>query len=210
VGLDGEVLRLKDIGKPTDPFDIPRDRTKGKQKEDSEAKPESAPAAEAAPQATEETESKAGIQAEVESNEDLPETLRFEPLPLWTASSTRSLRPVFADECIVALHALLVEGKEPPPKTDSGWGSRKARVEVAAGNEEAALNVNEEEAANEVSVGGRGGRGQGRDRGRGRGGRGGRGGGRGGDGGWMANQDTREVLSQVCPFKAGLRCSTDS
>jgi tRNA pseudouridine13 synthase len=202
VGLDGEVLRLKSIGKPVDPFDVPKDRSKGKEKEKEEPKVEleAAPAPEAKAEEVEEKK-----EAEPENDEDLPETLRFKPLPLWTATTTRTLRPIFSDECIAKLYALLVEGKEPPPKVDSGWGSRKARVEVASGNEEAAMNVDgmrEEDSANvpAPSRDNGGGRGQGRDRGRGRGGRGGgRGGGRAGDNGqWMnATKDDREVLSQV-------------
>jgi tRNA pseudouridine13 synthase len=194
VGLDGEVLRLKDVRRPVDPYDRPKDKSKGKQKEEEETKP--VPATETPAEATTQAPT------EEESNEDLPESLRFEPLPLWTTSTTRCLRPVFSDESIKSLHALFVEGKEPPIKVDSGWGTRKARVETAAGNEEAAMNVSEESAGNDAPavapVASRGGRGQGRDRGRGRGGRGGRGGGRGGESDqWVANKDDREVLSQV-------------
>jgi len=198
---------LKSIGKPVDPYDLPRDRTKGKEKDQAKeqenqepkAEIEAAPPAEAKEEVVEEKK-----EAEPETDEDLPETLRFKPLPLWTATTTRTLRPVFSDGCVAKLYALLLEGKEPPPKVDSGWGSRKARVEVASGNEEAAMNVDgmrEEEAPAPPSMYGDrgGGRGQGRDRGRGRGGRGGRGGGRAGDNGQWANatKDDREVLSQV-------------
>jgi tRNA pseudouridine13 synthase len=196
-------LRLKSIGKPVDPYDVPRDRTKGKEKEKEEPKAEHEATA-AAPVESREEVVEEKKEAELETDEDLPENLRFKPLPLWTATTTRTLRPVFSDECIAKLYALLVEGKEPPPKVDSGWGSRKARVEVASGNEEAAMNVvgmREEEAPAPPSMYGDrgGGRGQGRDRGRGRGGRGGRGGGRAGDNGQWANatKDDREVLSQV-------------
>jgi len=204
VGLDGEVLRLKSIGKPVDPFEVPKDKSKGKekQKEKEETKPDtevkpSAPE----PEAVKEESKEDVVEETPETDEDLPESLRFAPLPLWTTATTRALRPTFSDESIAKLYALLVEGKEPPPKVDSGWGTRKARVETAVGNEEAALNVNEEDAANgsAPSAGSGGGRGQGRDRGRGRGGRGGRGGGRAGDNGqWSAaTKDDREVLSQV-------------
>jgi len=210
VGLDGEVLRLKSIGKPVDPFEVPKDKSKGKEKQkqrEEEIKPEaeikpSAPE----PEAVKEESKEDVVEGIPETDEDLPESLRFAPLPLWTAATTRALRPTFSDESIAKLHALLVEGKEPPPKVDSGWGTRKARVEVAVGNEEAALNVNEEDAANasapSTGGGSGGGRGQGRDRGRGRGGRGGRGGGRAGDNGqWSAaTKDDREVLSQVRHF----------
>lgn len=193
---------MKNIGKPVDPYDVPKDRSKGKEKEEKKEEPKIESEAVPVPEAKEEVvEDKQ--EAELENDEDLPETLRFKALPLWTASTTRALRPVFSDECLIKLHALLVEGKEPPPKVDSGWGSRKARVEVASGNEEAAMNVDgmrqEEAPAPPSMYPDRGGRGQGRDRGRGRGGRGGRGGGRAGDDGqWMnATKDDREVLSQV-------------
>ena len=199
---------MKSIGKPIDPYDVPRDRTKGKEKEKEEPKAEAEAVAPVEAKAEVVKEKKEVVEekkeAEPETDEDLPETLRFKPLPLWTATTTRTLRPVFSDECIAKLYALLLEGKEPPPKVDSGWGSRKARVEVASGNEEAAMNVDgmrEEEAPAPPSMYGDrgGGRGQGRDRGRGRGGRGGRGGGRAGDNGQWANatKDDREVLSQV-------------
>jgi tRNA pseudouridine13 synthase len=200
VGLDGEVLRLKSIGKPVDPYDVPKDKSKGKEKDKEKEKPEAVAAPSTSePEAVKEEPKQEAVQAEIANDEDLPESLRFKPLPLWTASTTRALRPTFSDESIAKLYALLVEGKEPPPKVDSGWGTRKARVEVAVGNEEAALNVNEEDAANASAPSAGGGRGQGRDRGRGRGGRGGRGGGRAGDNGQWSNatKDDREVLSQV-------------
>ena len=209
-------MRLKSIGKPVDPYDVPRDRTKGKEKEKEKAEPQAEPEAVAPVEAKEEVVEEKK-EAEPENDEDLPETLRFKPLPLWTATTTRTLRPVFSDECIAKLYALLLEGKEPPPKVDSGWGSRKARVEVASGNEEAAMNVDgmrEEEAPAPPSMYGdrAGGRGQGRDRGRGRGGRGGRGGGRAGDNGQWANatKDDREVLSQVSRHEYPIRCQLTS
>jgi hypothetical protein len=49
VGLDGEVLRLKSIGKPVDPYDVPKDKSKGKEKEKEKEKPEAV----AAPSASE-------------------------------------------------------------------------------------------------------------------------------------------------------------
>lgn len=177
-----------------DPYDQPRDKSKGKGK--AEEKVEEPVVA--APAEVEEESS-----TEVDDQSDLPESLRFEPLPTWSSKTTRTLRPVFSDPTIASFHALLVEGKDPPPKSDGGWGSRKAKVEAAVGNEEEAMNI--EEAGNaapaHIDGGSVGGRGQGRDRGRGRG-RGGRGGGRGGRGGgdsdqWWVYKDDREVLSQV-------------
>lgn len=196
VGLDGEVLRLKDIGKPTDPYDVPRDKSKGKAKAESSAVEE----AEAEIAETEKVE-------EVENQDDLPESLRFNPIPKWTSQTTRTLRPVFSDSTVSAIRALLVEGKNPPPKLDGGWGSRKAKVETDLVNEEEAMNVEDRTPSGistiPASILGAGalnggGRGQGRDRGGGRG-RGGRGGGRGGeaDQWWTTTVDTREVLSQV-------------
>lgn len=200
VGLDGEVLRLKQIGKPTDPYDTPRDKSKGKGK--GKADDPVAAATPAPTESTAEDAKPADDKAEPETQDDLPEKLRFEPLPLWKSETTRALLPVFSEPTIAALHALLVEGKDPPPKSDGGWGSRKARIDAAAGSEEAMMNVEEGglNAASTVIQGGRGGsRGQGRDRGRGRGGRGGRGGGRGGESEqwWAGRGDDREVLSQV-------------
>lgn len=207
VGLDGEILRLKDIGKPTDPYDLPREKTKGKSKAESkpddkehqEDKQTDAEAAEGAEDAKTE---------EVDNQDDLPESLRFDPLPKWTSQTTRTLRPVFSDSTIIAIRALLVQGKNPPPKLDAGWGARKAKVEADVVNEEEAMNVEDSSPSGITTIPESimdAARGQGRDRGRGRG-RGGRGGGRGGRGGaqggeadqwWMVTVDDREVLSQV-------------
>jgi tRNA pseudouridine13 synthase len=199
------VLRLKSVTRPVDPYDLPKDKSKGKQKEEAKGQPP-APASTSTESESATKEANEEVKEE-DSVDDLPEELRFKPLPQWTAATTRSLRPVFSDSSIKALYALLVEGKEPPPKVDAGWGTRKARVEVAAVNEETAMNVSEEAAANASApaVSSRG-RGQGRDRGRGRGGRGGRGGGRGGESEqWTANKDDREVLSQVNSSSVGKR-----
>lgn len=193
------MLRLKHIGRPVDAYDQPRDKAKGKGKVEAEAEER------VEQEQEQEQEQQQGEPAvAVENQDDLPESVRFESLPLWTSATTRALRPVFSDPTIASLRALLVEGKDPPPKSDGGWGSRKARVEAAVGNEEEAMNVEEGSNATTAVVDrsiGSGGRGQGRDRGRGRGrgGRGGRGGGRGGgsEQWWVGMADDREVLSQV-------------
>lgn len=200
VGLDGQILHLKDIGKPVDPyFDQPKDKGKGKGKEVASAE-------------SNDTADNAGLvegdakeEATANDVDDLPEKLRFEPHPQWSTSTTRSLRPHLSDETILQLHALLVEGKDPPPRTDSGWGMRKAKVDGEKSAEEAAMNL-DGDAGGSGSTSGIGAVGGGWDswssrggRGRGRGGRGGRGGGRGGDDGkwWAGREDWREVLSQV-------------
>jgi len=130
----------------------------------------------------------------------LPVHLIFDDNPSWSATTSAELSPHFSDETIIALHTLLVQGKTPPPKSDTGWVSRIATAKSQETAEEAAMNA-------ESSKGGMitvdvGGRGQGRDRGRGRGSsRGSRGRGAHGSGGsewWAANEDTREVISQVC------------
>ncbi|ORY23532.1 pseudouridine synthase [Naematelia encephala] len=159
---NGQVLHLKNIGKPVEPVEEEKP-DKGKEKAENETDLEATP---------------------------LPDNLNFEPIKNWTTTTTRQLRPHLSDETIISLHSLLVEGRDPPPKSDSGWGSRQPKAQVEETEEENAMNA-------ESSVG-NGGRGQGRDRGRGRGrGRGGRGGGRAGDDKWWAaNTDDREVVSQ--------------
>ncbi|KAK8844588.1 hypothetical protein IAR55_006435 [Kwoniella newhampshirensis] len=182
VGLDGRVVHLKDIGKPTEPTTASASNAKGKEKLSEEAAANAASSIEAGPQA-EET--------------PLPENLQSLPShKLWTGTTAAKLRPHLSDETIIALHALLVEGKDPPPKSDAGWGGSRKSTALVGDNEEDAMNAagGGEEPKDQGQRGGRGGRGQGRDRGRGRGGRGGRGGGRSG-GGWAA-EDDREVLSQ--------------
>ncbi|WVF66366.1 hypothetical protein IAT40_001106 [Kwoniella sp. CBS 6097] len=212
VSLDGEVLHLKDITKPkepesTKPLGHNQNNTASASKDDTANS-----AALSEVKETAATSTSADIQAEGETKQDetataaLPESLRFQAHPQWSSSTTLKLRPHLSDETIVALHNLVVEGKEPPPKSDSGWGSRPKAV---SGNEEDAMN--EETAGNTAGAGtasglgngggsGWGGRGQGRDRGRGRGGRGGRGGGRGGQGSWRV-EDDREVVSQAIKAK---------
>ena len=182
----GEVLHLKEIGKPIEP-------EKGEDPSMDNTGDESA------------IEGGASIDAEddklgVRSSKDveaLPEILDFPPRNNWPVSTTQSLRPHFSDDTIVALHTLHVEGRDPPPpKSDDGWKSRKTHESA----EETAMNVDGEVSAG-PSQARDGGRGQGRDRGRGRGARGvrgGRGGGRGTeDKWWVTMGDDREVVTQV-------------
>ncbi|WVQ93983.1 hypothetical protein IAU59_001061 [Kwoniella sp. CBS 9459] len=215
VSLDGEVLHLKDITKPKEP-ESNRDQPQSQSKDQSEGEKKNsgpAPVISSGKQggeiaATPSTDTPTSGETKDEddaASAALPETLRFEAHPQWSTSTTIKLRPHLSDETIVALRQLVVEGKEPPLRSDSGWGSRPKAV---GGNEEDAMN--EESAGNGSGSGsatglgngaaGWGGRGQGRDRGRGRGGRGGRGGGRGGQGGWGV-EDHREVVSQVIKSK---------
>lgn len=160
ISLDSEILHLKDIGKPVEP----------------EPEPSEAPKEAAAVPAPEQDETDVGLPAE----------LQFATHANWSQKTTVALRSHFDDKTIISLHALLVEGKNPPPKQDSGWGSRPTqRTEQT--EEEMALNIQEQPAPT-----------QGRDRGKGRGGRQGGKGGR--DGPWKA-EDTREVVSQVIAAK---------
>lgn len=140
---------------------------------------------------------------------DLPEELNFPAHASWTKEVTVGLLPILSKEKIIALHDLLLQGRNPPPPvraTDAGWGSRKKMTEMTA--EEAALSGETTEAGpsaqelEEPKIVGwektqmNRGRGGGRDRGS----RGGRGRGRGGfrDGGMDERPiDTREVLSDV-------------
>ncbi|OCF33095.1 tRNA pseudouridine13 synthase [Kwoniella heveanensis CBS 569] len=213
VCIDGEVLHLKDITKPKEPESAP---VQGKDNSDGGNEHGVTTSATPSSGAQEEgnvasTSSNARADDEIKHDDPeypaLPESLRFGAHPQWSASTTLKLRPHLSDETIIALHNLVVEGKDPPPRSDSGWGSRPSKA--ASGNEEDAMN--EENAGNAGNGAGSGsglgngggswgGRGQGRDRGRGRGGRGGRGGGRGTQGGWRA-EDDREVVSQVIKAK---------
>lgn len=200
IGLDGEVLHLKDISKPQEPGSKEKDKEAAAVTEEEAANDQTDSAIETAPQ-TEESE----------ATVDLPENLRFAAHPQWSTSTTLKLRPHFTDETIISLHQLVEQGKDAPPKGDSGWGGRKKDTgsvseEIAKGEEE--KEEGEEAAFNDSTNKGRGqgrdrGRGRGKDRGRGRGGRGGRGGGRNADSGswWLTYEDEREVLSQVhlCP-----------
>ncbi|WVQ75081.1 hypothetical protein IAR50_004690 [Cryptococcus sp. DSM 104548] len=183
IGLDGEVVRLKNIHKPEDPS-VPSKEDKGKKV----AIEEDALNAETG-EATEEKE------------EDLPENLRLSAHPSWPTGTTTTLRTHFSDETIIALHTLVLQGRNAPPKGDAGWGARKPKEIEAGAEEPAKQEATEEDAMNQASGSSRG-RGQGKDRGRGRdggrGGRGGRGGSRNADSGswWLAYEDEREVVSQ--------------
>ena len=195
VSLDGTVLHLLDIKKPEE--DASK-KDKGKSR-DSRAQQADLPSQHG-------TTIEGAEPEHVEEREDgLLDELRFEPHASWTSAKTFALRHHLSDAPIKALHDLFVDGRDPPPKQDQGWGQRKMH-EPVIGEEELAMNL-DGAAVDEVSAPSTqnnergGGRGQGRDRGwgRGRGGRGGRGGKGGGarEEWWMANGDTREVLSQV-------------
>jgi tRNA pseudouridine13 synthase len=207
---NGEVLHLKDIGRPVEDADVePANGDNDKaQSNPLAADHVVAPSTSGAPEAS-------------DDSEPLPETLaNLASHRAWSTVKAQTLRKHFSDETVVSLHALLVEGKNPPPKPDAGWGSRKPKEVVDP--EETAMNVDsadkadsagtDEAGPSESSLGGRG-RGQGRDRGRGRGrgGRGGRGGGRQQDGDkwWTSYEDEREVVSQVralCNFNCEYEC----
>ena len=185
----GEVLHLKEIGKPKESEDE-GGQSMGKVGD-------SAAVDRGDPSDAERTN--LGVQSP-EELEALPEILDFSPRDHWPISTTRSLRPHFSDATIAALHTLYVEGRDPPPpKSDEGWKSRKTQESA----EETAINADEEISAGPSQVMDRG-RGQGRDRGRGRGARGvrgGRGGGRGTEEKWWTVRgDDREVVSQVERF----------
>ena len=210
----GEVVRLKDISNPKDPF-----QTDGrKKKEETEVKE----AAIADEKVTEENkvestepEKKAEETSSTTTTEDMsdiPEELHLAPHAQWTTSTTRTLIPLLPSSSIIALHSLLLEGRDPPRPppvadsrpADSGWGGMKRKDHVK--EEEEMMNAEMDEKATvalsgwerakemeEVRM-----REQGRDRGRGRG-RGGMRGGRGGamGGGHERVKDEREVLSEV-------------
>lgn len=127
------------------------------------------------------TETTSSLSSSVEEQSDLPPHLRFADHPSWAASITPALRTHFSDETVLALHELLLEGKDVRPHQDAGWGSRPTKRTPEATEEEMAMNV-------ESSTS------QGRDRGRGRSGNARTGGRK--DGPWQP-EDKREVVSQV-------------
>lgn len=160
ISLAGEIVHLVDINAPTD------------------QEAERSQASEPAP--VEETQV-----ATVEELSQASTPLQLEPHPSWPSSVTPALRAHFSDETVIALHALLKEGKEPPRQQDSGWGSRINKPNPETTEEEMAMNM--------VSTSS-----QGRDRGRGRSNNNGARGGRGNrhNTPWQP-EDKREVVSQV-------------
>lgn len=225
VGLDGEIVHLKDIGPPKDPYDIPKEKnSKPKEKKADGDKVEDDKTSKAGETSKEEENDVASEVAPPVETElpPLPEELQFPPHPQWPIKTTHALLAILSSAQIVALHNLFVEGREPPRQADSGWGNRKSRGigAIAGGDgEEEMMNASadglvvEQESgwerafANRGGGGGRGGWGD-----RGRGGRG-RGRGRGGFGnangfgGAEKPVDTREVLSDVSERKLKARCT---
>lgn len=115
-----------------------------------------------------------------EAAASLPAELRFEDHVDWQTSTTFQLRKHFSDDTIIALRHLFDEGRNPPPRQDSGWGSRERQRSEQVNEEEQAMNVG---AASRPS--------QGRGRGAGRGGR------AASDGNPFKARDSREVVTQV-------------
>ena len=205
VNTEGEIVHLKELALPEDPFNQPKEKkTEEKPDVEEEAANDLAPEASAstatssAPAAT--STSPATVDQTPTSTEDtaddLPAELRLAPHAQWSHSTTRALQPHLSTASIIALHDLLLQGRtppRPPPErpSDGGWGGMKRR-DHAKEEEEA---MNEMNGEPQVLLSGRE-RAQGRDRGRGRGGM------RGGRGGMMGGhmeriKDEREVLSDV-------------
>lgn len=214
VDTEGEIVHLKEMGMPEDPFNKPKEKKPEEKEKDTVVEEEEAGNGPATAEASTSTTTPATLEvpapAEAEpevtvedSAEDLPiELQRLAGNKQWTHSTTRALLPLLPSTAITALHDLLLEGRtppRPPPEaerpSDGGWGGMKRRDH--AKEEEEAMN----EAANGEPVVLLSGRekyqNQGRDRGRGRG-RGVRGGRGGMVGGHMERiKDEREVLSDV-------------
>lgn len=168
ISLAGDIVHLVDIGLPSDP------QTETSNAATAITEMPKISSVEEQPESTKDSTS--------EELPDLPPQMQFADRPVWPSSITSTLRAHFSDETVIALHELLLDGKDVRPQQDGGWGSRPARSGPAATEEEMAMNM-------ESSSG------QGRDRGRGRGNaRGGRGG--RSDGQWKP-EDKREVVSQV-------------
>lgn len=211
VGLDGEILHLKDINPPIDTLkDAKAEASTAETKKEEPVEPatetkevreddqtieQTDDVEEADPVADEEQpEPEAEPAAD---NLDLPEPLRFAPAPEWPTETTRELLKLLKEDTIVKLHDLFLEGRTPPK---------------GAAPPSSTLTAEEEAMSGEPSS-----RGQGRDRGRGRGrdrrDRGGRGarGGRGGGGSYGERvEDPREVLSDVCRLPCDSRAGADA
>lgn len=201
VGLDGEILHLKDISKPKEPkLEVPPAPAAEAPKPDEAASKTEVPDATTGEKGAEApAESEKPVEIDIKT---LPEKLQFEDNPQWPSSHTTTLHALglLSDDAIVALRNLLFEGSTPPRVSDSGWGSRAPRKEgVEMTEEEQEMSSMDAVVPDGSSGRGGRGRGQGRDRGRGRGARGGRGGRGGGRfGGEDRPVDHREVLSEVC------------
>jgi tRNA pseudouridine13 synthase len=212
VDTEGEIVHLKEMGMPEDPFNKPKEKKPEEKEKDTVVEEEEAGNEPVTVEATTSTTTPVTVEAPApdepevaaeDSAEDLPiELQRLAGNKQWTHSTTRALLPLLPSTAITALHDLLLEGRtppRPPPEaerpSDGGWGGMKRRDH--AKEEEEAMN----EAANGEPVVLLSGRekyqNQGRDRGRGRG-RGVRGGRGGMIGGHMERiKDEREVLSDV-------------
>ncbi|BEI86130.1 hypothetical protein CcaverHIS002_0604170 [Cutaneotrichosporon cavernicola] len=131
ISLSGEIVHLVDIGAPTEGLADAQ-----KVGPVSEQKPQVADVAEGPAKNT-----------VTDANPEPSSQLVVDNRPDWTGSTTTALRSHFSDETIVALHALLLEGKDVKRPVDAGWGGPRLKMT----DEEEEMNI-----------------GQGRGRGRGR------------------------------------------
>lgn len=172
ISLSGEVLHLRDIGIPPE-VEQPEESseaaavpsTEGNQNETSADSQGAADGSSAACDGSAAT---------------LPTELEFAEHADWPSATTVELRRHFSDDTIVALRRLFDEGRTPPPRQDSGWGSREKQRTEQVNEEEQAMNVGADPRPS-----------QGRGRGSGRGGRG------GSNSNPFSARDSREVVTQV-------------
>lgn len=176
ISLSGEVLHLRDIGIPPDVEQL-EEGTSQTSAPDVESKPSASATGDAVAPQEGGDESQPVIDDTAAS---LPAELQFEEHVDWQAATTTGLRKHFSDETILALRRLFDEGRTPPPRQDSGWGSREKRRSEQVNEEEQAMNVGTDARPS-----------QGRGRGAGRGGRAAP-----NSNPFKAN-DSREVVTQV-------------
>lgn len=138
ISLSGNVLHLHDIGIPPEI----------EQPEEVSAPAASTLQTESTPPVTagEEIKLPTEVGAAKKSCDDevaasLPVELEFEEHGDWPVSTTVGLRQHLSDETIIALRRLFGEGRNPPPRQDSGWGSREKQRTQQVNEEEQAMNV---------------------------------------------------------------------
>lgn len=219
VDTEGQVVHLKDITVPVDPFNQPKQKKPEPEADASIETPEASNGTTGTAGQTKQEPEEEQVEDDTPQDDgsDLSEALRFPPLSQWNHATTRKLVDLLPESSIVSLYELLKQGRNPPKvaappeserPTDNGWGGMKRKDH--AKDEEEAMNdetrgstdhgqVKEPPQQESSFVPARG---QGRDRGRGRGGRGGFGGGRP-----EKPKDTRQVLSEASHDPSHLRSS---
>lgn len=179
ISLSGQVLHLHDIGIPPEleqPDEVPVAAVLSPHKGSNTLSA-------SADTAASEKEEGGDTTCKDDLSASLPDELQFEDHPDWNTSTTVGLQKHFSDETIIALRKLFDEGRNPPPRQDSGWASRQKQRTEQVNEEEQAMNL-----ATDAQPS------QGRGRGNGRSG------GTGPSSNPFKAKDSREVVTQVRVF----------